>query len=775
MKERILITGVTGQDGSILTRQYLEETDAFVYGLVRRSSTSNLWRIEDSLNNERFEVVEGDITDMASLIKIFRLVKPDKIYSLASQSHVRISFEEPIHTLEVTGKGPVNIYEAARNVCPNARIYQASSSVSGDTKVLVKIDGKIMLIPIKSLVINDDNKTYYDNLECLSVDDDYKIKWCKSSYVFKHVSDDLFLVRGSGGLEIEVTGNHSVIILDKKGNFLKKKIEDLEKSNFLISFTDDNSSNYYPSFDLSMFGNNPEYITRSNCQINTLGFNNDIFRLVGYYIAEGNVFYKEGSQYKINFTFGIKEKDFVKDVRKIVKDNFNIDCHDKKCLEKNVWTIGFCSRQFATFILNNFKTGAHDKIIPSWMYGICYEGFINFMRGYMGDSYERSYGALVYTSCNKDLIENICYLSKLNGLEGAISRRLCKAHKSKKVTIEKDRLAYDLIFHGYSADKILGKYIDRKKYSQVSCCLIDGKIFSNYTKGSVAHSLQGKKSISKQRVLKLIQGKKGKNFDILEKICKSGLHIVRIKEIHKLNKKCNVYDLHVPETQRFIGGNYPILLHNSEMMGDVLETPQTEKTPFNPVSPYAASKVYAHHMAEVYRRSYNMFISCGILYNHESELRGENFVTRKITKGIANIIAGNQKTIKMGNLEAKRDWGYAPDYCRGQKLILEYSKPDDFILATGITYSVNDFLKICCGLVGLDWKKVYEKDERFMRPAEVNLLKGDASKAKNILGWVPTTPFGEMVEKMLRFDFKLVGLELDEYVVGKGVIINARN
>lgn len=326
MKERVLITGVTGQDGSILTRQYLNDTDAYIYGLVRRSSTSNLWRIEDSLKNERFEIVEGDITDMSSLVKIFRLIKPDKIYSLASQSHVRISFEEPIHTLEVTGNGPLNIYEAARNVCTNARIYQASSS---------------------------------------------------------------------------------------------------------------------------------------------------------------------------------------------------------------------------------------------------------------------------------------------------------------------------------------------------------------------------------------------------------------------------------------------------EMYGDVLEIPQTEKTPFNPVSPYAAAKVYAHHMAEVYRRSYNMFISCGILYNHESEFRGENFVTRKITKGIANIAAGNQKTLKMGNLDAKRDWGYAPDFCRGMKLILEHSKPDDFVLATGETHSVQVFLEACCKFLGMPWYKVYEKDDRFMRPAEVNLLKGDASKAKNILGWVPTTSFEEMIEKMLSFDFKLAGLDLD--------------
>lgn len=329
MKERILITGVTGQDGAILTRQYLEETDALVYGFTRRSSTANLWRLEPCLTDDRLELVEGDITDMSSLVKIFRLIKPDKIYNLAAQTHVRISFEEPIHTLEVTGKGPVNIYEAARNVCPNTKIYQASSS---------------------------------------------------------------------------------------------------------------------------------------------------------------------------------------------------------------------------------------------------------------------------------------------------------------------------------------------------------------------------------------------------------------------------------------------------EMFGDVLQIPQTEETPFNPVSPYACAKTYAHQMAEVYRRSYGMFIACGILFNHESELRGENFVTRKITKGVANIVAGNQKTIKMGNLGSRRDWGYAPDYTRGMKMMLDREKPETYVLATGETHSVQDFLEICCKVVDLDWTKIYEKDERFMRPAEVNLLEGDAATAKAILGWAPTTSFFDMVYKMLKFDFELVGLELDDFI-----------
>lgn len=191
---------------------------------------------------------------------------------------------------------------------------------------------------------------------------------------------------------------------------------------------------------------------------------------------------------------------------------------------------------------------------------------------------------------------------------------------------------------------------------------------------------------------------------------------------------------------------------SSEMYGKVLETPQNEQTPFYPRSPYACSKAYAHFQTINYRESYGMFASNGILFNHESPRRGENFVTRKISKGVADIAAGKQNKIYLGNLDAKRDWGYAPDYVEAMWLMLQQKNPDDFVIATGETHSVREFLQEAFSYVDLDWKRYVEIDERFFRPAEVEILQGDASKAKEQLGWEPKVKFKELVKIMVEAD-----------------------
>ncbi|MBI1984978.1 MAG: GDP-mannose 4,6-dehydratase, partial [Candidatus Wildermuthbacteria bacterium] len=173
---------------------------------------------------------------------------------------------------------------------------------------------------------------------------------------------------------------------------------------------------------------------------------------------------------------------------------------------------------------------------------------------------------------------------------------------------------------------------------------------------------------------------------------------------------------------------------SSEMFGNV-PAPQNEQTPFQPRSPYAIAKVFSYHSVRMYREAYNMFASNGILFNHESERRGENFVTRKITLGAAKIKAGLEKKIYLGNLEAKRDWGYAPEYVEAMWKILQHEKPDDFVIATGETHSVKEFLEAVFSYAGLgDWRPYVEIDPRFYRPVEVNLLQGDTSKAKKVLG-----------------------------------------
>lgn len=203
---------------------------------------------------------------------------------------------------------------------------------------------------------------------------------------------------------------------------------------------------------------------------------------------------------------------------------------------------------------------------------------------------------------------------------------------------------------------------------------------------------------------------------------------------------------------------------SSEMFG-AAPPPQSEKTQFHPRSPYAVSKVFAYWITVNYREAYNMFACNGILFNHESPRRGENFVTRKITKGIADILSGEQDKLYMGNLDAKRDWGYAPDYVEAMWMMLQQDEPDDYVIATGETHSVKEFLEEAFSLVGLDWKKYVEIDPRYFRPSEVDVLLGDASKARKKLSWKPKTTFKGLVRIMLEADLKDKGLE--HKIIGK--------
>jgi GDPmannose 4,6-dehydratase len=180
--------------------------------------------------------------------------------------------------------------------------------------------------------------------------------------------------------------------------------------------------------------------------------------------------------------------------------------------------------------------------------------------------------------------------------------------------------------------------------------------------------------------------------------------------------------------------------------------PQSETTPFHPRSPYAVAKIAAYWAAVNYRESYDMFVSNGILFNHESPRRGETFVTRKITRAVARIKAGLQEHVYLGNLEASRDWGYAPDFVEAMWMMLQVDEPDDFVVATGETHSVREFAELAFGHVGLDWEQHVRIDERYFRPAEVDALLGDASKARERLGWEPRVTFQELVRKMVDAD-----------------------
>ena len=221
----------------------------------------------------------------------------------------------------------------------------------------------------------------------------------------------------------------------------------------------------------------------------------------------------------------------------------------------------------------------------------------------------------------------------------------------------------------------------------------------------------------------------------------TGLGVLRILEaIREFNPKIKFYQA-----------------SSSEMFGRMVENPAKESTPFYPRSPYGVAKLYGHWITKNYRESYNMFACSGILFNHESEKRGIEFVTRKISDGVARIQLGLADHISLGNLDAKRDWGYAPDYVEAMWLMLQQDKPDDFVIATGEVRRLGEFLDSSFQHIGItDWSKYVGQDPRFMRPADVFYLAGDSSKAQSELGWKPKTSFDEMVEKMVKNDINLL-------------------
>jgi GDPmannose 4,6-dehydratase len=198
---------------------------------------------------------------------------------------------------------------------------------------------------------------------------------------------------------------------------------------------------------------------------------------------------------------------------------------------------------------------------------------------------------------------------------------------------------------------------------------------------------------------------------------------------------------------------------SSELYGKVLETPQTEKTPFYPRSPYACAKAYAYYMTVNYRESYNMFACNGILFNHESERRGETFVTRKITRAATRIKLGLQSKLFLGNMDARRDWGYAGDYVEAMWLMMQADTADDFVIATGESHSVKEFVEATFGMLNLDWHEYVAIDPRYFRPAEVDLLHGDATKARKVLGWQPKVDFKALVRIMVEHDMKIAERE----------------
>ena len=260
------------------------------------------------------------------------------------------------------------------------------------------------------------------------------------------------------------------------------------------------------------------------------------------------------------------------------------------------------------------------------------------------------------------------------------------------------------------------------------------------------------------------------------------LHRVKPEEVYNLGAQSHVkVSFEMPEFTAETAGmgtlrileavrtaDWPIRFYqagSSEMFGRVAESPQTETTPFRPRSPYAIAKVFAHWITVDYREAYGLHASNGILFNHESPRRGETFVTRKVTLAVAAVCAGQIDHVYLGNLDAKRDWGYAKEYVEAMWLMLQQDRPDDYVVATGETHSVRELCEVAFGLVGRDWQDHVRIDEGYLRPTEVDELRGDASKAEQVLGWRPRTGFAELIRIMVEADLREAGLDPARHLV----------
>jgi GDP-D-mannose dehydratase len=713
---RALITGVTGQDGSYLAELLLEKGYE-VYGVIRRSSSFNTERLDHIYRdphepNSRLHLVYGDLTDASSLNHIIRTVRPDEIYNLAAQSHVRVSFDIPEYTGEVTALGTVRLLEAIREAGLRPKFYQASC-YDDHTRVLTTEGLKTHTeVRVGDLVFTVNAAT--NQLE---------VKPVKRVIVSPYRGDMIRLK--SRRFDLLVTPNHQLLFHGTTGLFYSLagglRIPDQEL------FYPRRSSVKFPN---PVWRGKREASVRlsqvapcefpCNVRKNLIDEveTNDLFWLTGLYIGDGYCspdkrtrrsgpkaqfialrdqqghFVTQPKTEAVNYPshslyFAIPLSDRSRRRLVLWLEKYGMDYHATQN-----WIQ--CSSYPLAHFLRTCGTSAKGKRIPPWMLDYDREHLQALFDGLSGsDGYiRRNQKTYTYTTISRALLHQVVELSVKLGLR-------CSTY---------EKPGKDILF------------IKERRVIHTSHAYV-AHISDNHRK----------------RPITLYPS-----------------HIQRVPYAG------TVWCLEVADNHNFLverDGQYAFCGNSSEMYGAALETPQRETTPFYPRSPYACAKAFAFHTVRNYREAYGLFACNGILFNHESPRRGETFVTRKITRAAARIKLGLQETLYLGNLEARRDWGYAPEYVEAMWRMLQAEAPDDYVIATGEAHAVREFVEAAFGHLGLDWRQHVRRDARYVRPTEVDVLVGDATKAKRLLGWQPRTTFRELVRLMVEADLELARKE----------------
>lgn len=756
MSKKVLVTGVTGQDGSYMVDYLLANTDYEIYGMVRRTSKPDYSNLKDSIKNKRLKLVVGDLSDSQSIDNLVREIKPDYFINLAAQSFVASSWKIPEQTFDIDAIGVIRCLEAIRKHVPNCRFYNAGCH-DEETKVITK-DGikNYKDIKIGDMVYSINQAT--NQLELKPVDK-----------IFEYDYDDYLFEFKNGGLM--VTPNHKMIYKTARGHLLSKTAEEfINLSDVKYPINKPVSGKFLPeTVDLSEFipiqkkkGNKSygKHITKINAY--------DLMHLIGLYIGDGS---SRILKKKVHVECAIADRG--RDIRGRYRSPISDIKYEQEylcpqavidipptdpaygklinILEKNgiKYSLhGQCDVTFHQWGLSPYFSecgnSASTKHIPKWIFDLDSSYQMKVLEGII-DSDGDDRGCI--STCSKKLQEDLVILHINCGIIPSIRER------GPRVALLKDGRTIKGNFPEYSVTGL--------------------KENTGYQRG----------------------------------------------KYNKVKYKGKVWCLEVKDNHNFLverKGRITFSGNSSEEFGDVRYAPQDMKHPLRARSPYGAAKIAARHIVKVYRESYNLYAVQGLLFNHESERRGEEFVTRKITLGIARILKelenGNTQfePIELGNLDAKRDWSHAEDFVRGIWMMLNQEKhlavlknklnkdmPEtgilnmerewlnidlvpylkEYLLASGETHSIREFIEKAFAVVGIkgQWDKgLFRKaeDEKFVfdyrgkqiplvivnpefyRPAEVELLLGDPTDVKNELGWIPQVSFDKLVKRMVLNDVK---------------------
>ena len=696
--KKALITGITGQDGSYLSELLLEKGYE-VHGIVRRVSSHEMKNLEHIKN--KLNLYWGDIENEHHLCSLVHEIQPDEIYNLAAQSDVRLSFDIPEYTGQVTGLGFTRILEAVRKFSPQSKLYQASCH-SEDTLVITPQG-------IKSYKeINIGDMVYSFNPETNKVEEK------PVSKIFTSLYQGNLIHFKSRRIDILVTPNHTMYLLGDDGMYVSVKADRVERmlkyertSQYSLPAPDRQSGITSETINIKdsiSWANKPMNATKNMLEIiNT----NDFMYLMGLYIGDGYTQNNRKEKTHGNRTSVQSARNRNKLGQFTPIQGEKKDCiHYSHYIQYAIPESDKCrERLIDTLQRNNITFHTHPNTVEfsSWpltqMFKQCGENvYCKHIPHWVLDWHP-------------------CHLSYL--LQGIIDSdghtRKVIQERSSVTTVSKE-LASNIVI----LCRILGK--------SSSISFLKGGI-KKFKDNHFAHA---------------------QNSFIININCKNRNKIYK-HNISQEPYKGKVWCLEVADNHNFLtmrNGKLAFTGNSSEMFGTIAP-PQNENGPFNPQNPYAVAKLYAYHMAKIYRKAYKLFICNGILFNHESERRNVNFVTRKVTKGIIDILNKKTDFLGLGNLKAKRDWGYAKEYVNAMFLMLQQDEPGDFVVGTGEVHSVEEFVKEAFAYVNLDWEEFVRLDPNSLRPSETNYLQADTRKATMELGWKPKVYFKDLVKIMM--------------------------